>query len=201
MAGNLKIDLARAQLGTATDLFIRDRDPVSVQALACGACELLEGAGQQSGVKVLSTYLTETQPGLDIAKLKHIRNKHWNAMKHFYHSGGVKVRDDEELMGSFSDELNDGYLFEGWYDYLLVTKMLPVEAQVFQAWFFAIEDHRLDPGVDRTPYLKIFPGIGSCDRSEQKRRLRRVIEKYRKHAAILEDPRTERRPLVNRRPT
>jgi predicted ATPase len=35
-----KLDVARQQLGTATELFIRDRDPVSAQCLACGGAEI-----------------------------------------------------------------------------------------------------------------------------------------------------------------
>jgi hypothetical protein len=38
-----KLDIARHQLGSALDLFIRDRDAVSVQCLACGGVELMEG--------------------------------------------------------------------------------------------------------------------------------------------------------------
>jgi hypothetical protein len=32
----LKCRIARSQLATALDLFLRDKDPVSVQCLACG---------------------------------------------------------------------------------------------------------------------------------------------------------------------
>ncbi len=71
-------------------------------------------------------------------------------------------------------------------------------AQVFMVWWYATNEARMNPTVDPTPYRTLFPGINSDDRSEQKRRLRRVIEKYRKNKDILSDPHTEIVPLVQR---
>jgi hypothetical protein len=42
MASLTKLNVARHQLGTALDLFIRDRDPIAVQCLACGGVELID---------------------------------------------------------------------------------------------------------------------------------------------------------------
>ena len=42
MAILTKLNVARHQLGTALDLFIRDQDPIAVQCLACGGGELIE---------------------------------------------------------------------------------------------------------------------------------------------------------------
>lgn len=132
----LKIDIARAQLGTATALFIRDRDPISVHVLACGACELLEGVGQVSKLEVLSALITQLQPEMQLGKVVRLRNQYWNAMKHFYAADKRSVRADAELLADFSDIQNDTVIWEGWHDYQAITGRLPIEAQVLQVWYY-----------------------------------------------------------------
>lgn len=196
----LKIDIARAQLGTATDLFVRDRDPISVQVLACGACELLEGVGQVRNADVLSALIMRLHPDLKPSAIPHLRNKFWNAMKHFYNADKKTVREDTELLAAFSDAQNDVVLWEGWHDYMALGMPLPIEAQVLQVWYFAVNEDKLAPDVDREPYRKFFPNIRAAERAEQKRRLRRAVEKFRKDRVLMADPKTEARPLMNRRP-
>ena len=42
---------------------------------------------------------------------------------------------------------NDHALFFDWYDYVLATKTMPIEAQAFQAWYFALYPDKLNPEV------------------------------------------------------
>ncbi|MBX3530431.1 MAG: hypothetical protein KF849_07475 [Rhizobiaceae bacterium] len=193
-----KLRVARSQLGTALALFIRDYDPISVQALACGGSEIVEGLAQHAKLPTLSSHILQVFPDVDLKKVKALRNQYWNAIKNFYKMDGVSVRDDEALFSSFKDESNDAVLFMGWLDYLNLTRRLPVEVQVFQVWWYATNEERLAPGVDPTPFRSLFPRIASMDRFEQKRRLRRACEKYRDNREILSDPRTEVGPLVPR---
>lgn len=193
---NIKVRLARAQLGTALHLFLRDKDPYSVHALACGGSELIEGLAETAGLSTLSTHIMALQPDMDMRKIRGLRNQYWNAIKHFYNHTGKAARDDEHLMGDFSDAANDAVLFMGWLDYLMLVKQLPVEVQVFQAWWYATNEARMNPNADPDPWRVLFPGIASQDRQEQKRRLRRTVEKYRKNREILADPRTEQGPLL-----
>ena len=67
----IKLRIARAQLGTAMDLFVRDKDPLSVHALACGGSEVMEGLAEHLGLPTLSTHILETHPSIDIAKKSH----------------------------------------------------------------------------------------------------------------------------------
>ncbi len=188
---SVKIQIARAQLGTALDLFIREKDPYSVHSLACGASEIVEGLAKEASLPSISTHILQTVPDIDQRKLKRLRNQHWNALKHFYEQDGKTVRDDEALMADFTDQANDAVLFGGWLDYLLITKRLPVEAQVFQVWWFAMNPKSMNPDVDPSPWQSIFPRIDTMPRREQKRRLRRAGEKWRESSEILQDPRTE----------
>ncbi|MGO7805265.1 hypothetical protein ACC694_23240 [Rhizobium ruizarguesonis] len=192
---SIKIQIARAQLGTALDLFIRDRDPYSVHSLACGGSEIVEGLAKEADLPSISTHIPQTIPDIDQRKLKRLRNQHWNAFKHFYEQDGKTVRDDEALMADFADEANDAVLFGGWLDYLLVTKRLPVEAQVFQVWWYATNPKSMNPDVDPSPWQSLFPKIDTQSREEQKRRLRRAVERWRNSKGILRDPRTELEPL------
>ena len=188
---NVKLQIARAQLGTALSLFIRDKDPLSVHALACGGGEIVEGLAEQAGFETLSTHILKTIPEGDYKKVKRIRNQYWNAIKHFYDRDGKTARDDEALMASFTDEQNDAYLFMGWLDYLLVAKRLPVEMQVFQFGGMHPTRMPLHPEADPTPWRTLLPRIEHAERAEKKRRLRRAIENYRTKREILTDPRTQ----------
>jgi hypothetical protein len=193
---NIKLKIARAQLGTALSLFIKDKDPLSVQALACGGGEVIEGLANQQDLTTLTTHILTTFPDVDIKKIYSLRNQYWNAIKHFYARDNKTARDDEILMAGFSDSANDIALFNGWHDYHLITKKLPVEVQVFQVWWYATNETRMNPNVDPRPFRSVFPRIMETDRTEQKRRLRRTIEKYRKNKDILNHPNTEIGSLV-----
>lgn len=125
----MKLAFARSQLSTALDLFIRDRDPISVHALACGGSELIEGLAESACLPTLSTHILATFLGIDMKGIKSLRNQYWNAMKHFYLINGKKPRDDDGLMADFSDAANDTVLFMGWLDHLQLMRRLPVEAQ------------------------------------------------------------------------
>ncbi|TYC63959.1 hypothetical protein FMN50_02010 [Rhodobacterales bacterium] len=199
-AHQLKFDIARAQLGAATGLFLRDRDPISVHALACGACELLEGVGQVENVEVLSALVLKLNPDMKPGKIVRLRNQYWNAIKHFYAQDKKTVREDAALLAHFSDVQNDTVIWQGWHDYQALAGKLPIEAQVLQVWYFAINEDKLAPEVDKDPYRKFFPNIQSDQRTEQKRRLKRACEKFRKNRQIMADHKTENIPLLYRRP-
>jgi hypothetical protein len=131
--------------------------------------------------------MLETVPDLDIAKLRKLQRQYWNAFKHMNERDG-KPRDDVETLAAFNDTKNDAALFVGWWDYYAVTGRLPLPVQVFQVWWYALNEEKLAPGSDLDAIRKTFPGIESCDRTERKRRLRRAVEKYRTDAATLKDP-------------
>ena len=191
------IRIARHQLGTALSLFLRDKDPLSVQALACGGSEVIERVAQKSGITSISTHLIGSPSLPDIRTLRKERNLYWNAIKHYTRTDRTDPqRDDEELMLNFTDQANDVVLFLGWWDYLAVTKRLPVEAQVFQAWWYGVNDKAMYPGEMRENVRMLFPNIMDDDRSGQKRRLNRMIEKHRRNKEILADERTELAPLM-----
>ena len=87
--------------------------------------------------------------------------------------------------------MNDPALFIGWWDYLKLAKRLPVAAQVFQVWWYALYEDKVETEDARQAARSAFPGINQQPRAEQKRRLRRSIEKWRNDRTLLADPATE----------
>ena len=195
---DLKIECARRQLGTALHLYLRDLDPVSVHCLANGGCELIEFYAKKAGAKPFVLHILETQPKLDIKALRTTQRQYWNAFKHALERHGVKERDDDKLLSSFTDEQNDVALFIGWYDYERATKKMPVEAQVHQLWWIALHPDKLDASRANalTGVEKFFPGLRGRPRAKQKRMLKKVIERMRTDKKLMRDPRTDSRPLV-----
>jgi hypothetical protein len=185
-----KIAVAKAQLLTALDLFVRDKDPISIQCLACGGGEVVEGLAETHGEEPFAMHILTIQPDMDRKAIRRKRNQYWNAFKHFFDLKGLP-REDEEMLAQFSDINNDVALFVGWWDYMTVQKRLPVAAQVFQVWWYALNEEKLAPDADLDVMRTAFPDIRQQPRAEQKRRLRRVIEKYRNSRDLLVDPATE----------
>jgi len=185
-----KISVARAQLVTALDMFVRDKDPVSIQCLACGGGEVIEGLADVMGKEPFATHIMKTQPGMNRTAIRWRRNQYWNAFKHFFDQKGIP-REDEEMLAKFSDVNNDVALYVGWTDYGIVQKRMPVAAQVFQVWWYALNERVLSPDANLNAVRTAFPDIARQPRAEQKRRLRRSIEKHRKDRELLADPATE----------
>ena len=137
-----KTQIARRQLGTSLALFLENSDPVSVHTLACAGCEIAEHLTRKAGAEPFSTHALQTFPDLDIKAIWRLRNKYCNALKHANKHNGSE-RDDQELLERFNDEANIHVLFLGWYDYALAVGTLPIEAQVFQVWYFARHPEKL----------------------------------------------------------
>lgn len=191
-----KLAVGRAQIGTALDLFIRDRDPVSVHSLAAAGCAVIDGLAEAAGSFRMVDQTVSTNPGMTARQFYELRNQFWNAFKHVSTQSGT-VRNDGDLISQFSDFNNDIILFVGWHDYMLLTKRLPVEAQVFQVWWYGVNPSRIDPNA-YNPSLELFPGIADVDRREQKRRLARAVEKWRKQREITDADMTEKIALSAR---
>lgn len=148
-----KTNVARRQLGTSLALFIEDQDPISVHVLACGGGEVAEQLARQ---EPFASEIMATFSDLEVRDIRRIRNRFWNAFKHATtHSG--QTRDDEELLAHFDDRQTEHALFIGWYDYMMAVNQLPIEAQVFQIWYFALYPEKLAPEVSPTP-TQFFSG-------------------------------------------
>ena len=192
-----KTHVARRQLGVALALFLEDLDPIVVHVLACTAGEVAEylavkASGQPFSARALATFRNRCWQDI-----RRVRNQFWSSFRH------ATTHDlDEEgyntLMSGFSDLQNDHALLMGWYDLMLACKKLPIEAQVFQSWYFALYPEQLGSDADVSRYEALFPRLRDLPRSDQKSALRDAIELARQDPAIMNDPATEQGYLIQR---
>lgn len=185
-----KLEVARRQLGMALWLFIDDLEPLAVQTLACGAGEILNELAAQTGLDNSSGQILKTNPALGLRDVKFLRNEFWNAFKHATSRDGT-ARADQETLDAFSDVKNDGPLILAWMDYQRLTQGMPIAAQVFQVWFFAVYEEKLALKLSRGSYRKAFPGIRNVDRRQQKVMLRNLVTQWEGNPNLSKDPATE----------
>jgi hypothetical protein len=140
---------------------------------------------------------TSRDRGRDLqeAYVRRIRNQYWNAFKHATKRNGSD-REDDDVFTAFSDEKNDHVLYLGWIDYFRATRSIPLEAQVFQVWYYAMYPEKLRAPSDALPGVQKFGDLKSVSRCEAKRRLRIVIEDTRSDKALMDHPETDNRPLL-----
>ena len=191
-----KGEVARRLLGTALDMFLRpNQDPVSIHCLAMAGGEIAEGLAKNAGVAPFLDHITATFPDRKIEDIRNIQRQFYNAFKHMFTRDG-KERQDQDVLERFDAAINDHTLFHGWYDLMLSGTSTPVEAQVFQAWYFAKYREKVSPDADMSGIMETFPNLPALPAHRQLDRLRDVIRKTKKNSAVMQDPRTDRRPLV-----
>jgi hypothetical protein len=77
-------------------------------------------------------------------------------------------RDHDAVLEDFTDFENEAILFVAGHDFGRLCGGMPVELQVYEAWFLACEPTRLRRDVNRE-FLKLFPNITKMPRHERKR--------------------------------
>ncbi len=157
-----KAQVARRQLGTALALFIEDFDPVSVHTLACAGGEVAEYLTRKAGAQPFAEHALATFPDAKIREIRDLQHQFSNAFKHATTKGGGD-RKDHELLNRFNDHQNDHTLFVGWYDYQQAMQALPIEAQAFQGWYFALCPEKLNPDVDPSVSLRQAVSWSPCE--------------------------------------
>jgi len=190
VAQSHKAEAARRQLGTALHLWLEDLDPVSVQVLASGGCEVAEALAKQVGT-AHSKFIMEFNDDIKEEKLKGLRNTLWNAMKHASKKNGTP-RDDEMLLATPLEKENEERLYEGWFN-LSQTMPVPIEAQTLIVWFILKHGDltELDDGLKN-----LFPDLHTLSPTNQKAMLRKQIEMIRNIRELVADPNTDPRPLI-----
>jgi hypothetical protein len=175
-----KIDVAEANLSAAISLFFADAHPVPVHTLAAAAREVLSVLGEKLEADIFLKTLAENR---DVSPQEYLSKatKPYNFMKHAH-------RDPTDVL-EFADEANDFMLFWACRDFVSVATGLPVEAQVFDAWFFATQVKRVSSGGLRwqesvRACIKLFPRIRSASRPEKKQIALQVLSKAQKNPAL-----------------
>jgi hypothetical protein len=160
-----KIDVAEAHLRASIRMFFEDAHPVPIYTLGCAAREILDKLGRKLKVPTILDDIARWR-GANVHELKKKVTRFNNFMKH-------ADRDPTDVLEDFSDLDNDVLLFYATRDYHQIAKGLPIEAQIFEAWFFATKVKRISNGGIRWQQkvrscIKHFPGIRSASRAKQK---------------------------------
>jgi hypothetical protein len=175
---------------TAIDLFFGDRDPVSVQALAGNARELLESLCRLDGIEPMTELLMRDYQR-EKKDLYAAMNLYRNCFKHLGDTEAQRA-EDQQILNQFDDTKNDYLLYVCVEDYLRLRKKSPVAMQVFQLWFIALHQHLfVDVPEFVTAVNERFPNILGMPRAIQKQVGLRVLKDFASDPDFLADPRTE----------
>ena len=182
MASYTKIDVAEAQIKCAVRLFFEDSHPIPVYTLACSAREIMTTLGEKLGVP---TAVDELAKIMKAEKSDVYRRLHQFAgfMKH-------ADRNPTATLEAFSDLDNDPVLFIAGKEFARVADGMPIESQVFEAWYYATKVERVAKGPVKwqravKACIRAFPRVRSVERKEQKRIALTELER------ALRDPRLE----------
>lgn len=190
-----KLEVARSQLGTALWLYLEDLDPVSIHTLIGAAGEIAEHLARDVGQSPFIEHVLKTNPDMTPKGYYVLARQFYNAFKHLRANDG-SLRNDDALLAEFEDYHNDAPLFVAWTDYMAAAGSAPIEAQVFQAWFFASHPDKMATDEIALKYLAAFPMLDGLSRFERKRALKAQISLVRMNEEVMSDHRTDRRALL-----
>jgi len=184
---------ARSQVLTAIELFVADKDPVSVQSLAGNARELLEDLCRQAGIEPMTELLLRDHPNKPKKDIYKALNLYRNCFKHLGETAKER-QEDQETLDQFDDTKNEYLLYVCAEDYVRLRGAMPIPMQIFQAWFCACHVDLLAFQASAERYLNLFPGIQAMTRAQQKRGVAACIERFSDDPGLLAHPDTE--PLL-----
>jgi hypothetical protein len=187
MALLTKKDVARRQLATAIRLFFDECDSVSVYSLAANAWEVIDALCDQNSILSISRETREHIPSDRDLKRDYINSPYRNFFKH-------ADRDPDAILPSFDESSVDSVIFLAVEDYLRLFKKSPVEFQVFQLWYLAINIEKLSSDTFKEILDSVestFPNIRNLPRSERIAIGRILLDEALQDQIVLDDPRTE----------
>jgi hypothetical protein len=160
-----KIDVAAAHIQAAVRLFFEGGHPVPIYTLASAARELLTTIGDKTGIETILHSLAKTR-NIDVVVLAKQAHEFAGFFKHADRNPTATV--------TFSETEVDSVLVLACHDFGRVTGGMPVEAQIFEAWIYALAYPRVsDAPLKKQRLIKLcireFRGIRSATCQEQKR--------------------------------
>jgi len=174
-SGITKLEAAQRQLVTAIELFFRNGDPVSIHSLATNAWEVIDAICMKEGINSISNDTREHIVCSKDLKKDYINNPFRNFFKH-------ADRDVDSVLTGFSDDQNDSIIFLGVEDYIRLKKVSPIEFQVYQLWYIALNTNKIahEPLSEILETLEnVFPKIKNLNRIEQKQLGLNLVEEYK----------------------
>jgi hypothetical protein len=169
-----KIDAAEAQLKAAIRWYFENGHIVPVFTLANAVREVVGPIGDHLDVETVQKEIAKAR-GMSVPEfIRPLRKK----AAFFKHAD----RDPSDTIELGDDDVEVALFFAS-HDFGRVTGGMPIEAQVFEAWFYAAGTERVsDAPIRRQPLLRkmirAFPGLrGASARAEQKRIGLQIMER------------------------
>ena len=154
-----RLDAARRQIETATDLFFAEGDPVSIHTLAAAAHEIVRALCQKAGKPpLLKDAMLETiKP-----EYRNYIGKLFNQPRNFFkHAGTMQIESIEYVLGA-----DDWLLYDAGAGYQLLTDDLRPKMLAFRAWFLANHHELLATDEMRKPFEQAAKMIGHLAKPE-----------------------------------
>jgi hypothetical protein len=152
-----KLDAAERQIVAAVQLLFSGGDPLAVYALAAAARELTTTMCEKRELPSLIDAIRDEHPHMTRDQVIGWAKKHANFLKH-------ADRDHDKVLEGFEPTDADDILYIAVHDLGRLRGAKPVEAGVFELWFFAMRDLLDQFGLGG---LKELQGITSLPRAEQ----------------------------------
>lgn len=182
-----KIDVARKQLTTAINLLFDEGDLVPIYSLATNAWEIIDALCTKEGVESLSSQTRENIKDLRDLKSDFINSPYRNFFKH-------ADRDANNVLPALQSDQVDSILYLAVEDYLRLLKKSPIEIQVFQLWYLALNITKVSSSkfdLIKSNTESIFPNIEKLSRSQQLSIGKSVLIEAYANDDLMTDPQTE----------
>ncbi len=160
-----KIDVAEALLVSAIRQFFEGAHPVPIYLLASSAREILTTIGDKAGVETVLHSFAKKK-GLTLKEVAHQAHTFAGFFKHADRNPTATLK--------FSEDEADSVLAMACQDFGRVTGGMPIEAQIFEVWIYALAFERVtDAPLKGQRIIKLaiktFPGIRTAERKQQKK--------------------------------
>jgi len=182
-----KIDVARKQLTTAINLLFNEGDLVPIYSLATNAWEIIDALCTKEGIESLSSQTRGNIKDRRDLKRDYVNSPYRNFFKH-------ADSDANNVLPALQSDQVDSILYLAVEDYLRLLKKSPIEFQVFQLWYLAlniakVSTHELELIKSNTE--SIFPNIEKFPRNQQLSIGKSVLIEAYANADLVTDPQTE----------
>lgn len=177
-----KFDAARNALCGAIWLYISTPYHSAAYLLACSCIEIVNSLAPAASKKdrersakqctSFKKFCFASNQSLETYKTLYGRiRKKYNFLKH--------AASDPTKTNNIPEQLTESLIFLAIHDYTTLCGGMPIEAQVFEAWYIATNPHKLQSGHDdyRAKLDILFPDITLAPPVQQKEMCRRQIEK------------------------
>ncbi|MFT3930807.1 MAG: hypothetical protein QM709_10995 [Spongiibacteraceae bacterium] len=182
-----KRDVARRQLVTAINLLFENRDRVSIYTLAANAWEIIDSLCNKPIIESFSNQTRENLSAGEDLKHDYINKPYRNFFKH-------ADRDPNSVLPYLNEKTVDSVVFLAVEDYIRLYKQSPIELQVFQLWYLAVNPSKIaSQAIDKAikNIQEIFPGIEKLERARQIEIANQTLKQALSDEHLISDPRTE----------